>query len=224
VKGPRPRGCSDAEPGAHTGRSALVSAPDHIDHEAMVKLIVTDRHLEVDSSRSRVEAEGDRLARLIAELEDEGLELESEADGLGELAPVSQHPADVGSETFERERDLSLLEEFRAELTEVEQAMRRIEDGTYGVCAGCRAAISSDRLAVVPATRYCKLCQDRYELRGLLATGSAFVAGGIVGDPAEFLPGDDDLEASASELANGPEEDAVATYGDAELTGTEWGG
>jgi hypothetical protein len=40
-------------------------------------------------------------------------------------------------------------------------------------------------------------------------------------DPAEFLPGDDELEASASELANGPEEDAVATYGDAELIETE---
>jgi RNA polymerase-binding transcription factor DksA len=187
----------------------------------MMKLIVTDRHLEVASSRSRLEAERDRLARLIAEFEDEGLDLESEADGLGELASVSQHSADVGSETFERERDLSLLEEFRAELTEVEQAMRRIADGTYGVCVGCHAAISSDRLEVVPATRYCKHCQDRYELRGLLATGSAFVAGGIVGDPADFLPSDDDLEPSASDLANGPEEDAVAIYGDAEVIETE---
>jgi len=206
------------------GPSALVSAPDHIDDDAMVKLIVTDRHLEVAASRSRLEAERDRLSRLIAELESEGLDLESEADGLGELALVSQHSADVGSETFERERDLSLLEEFRAELTEVEQAIRRIADATYGVCAGCLAAISADRLAAVPATRYCKPCQDRYELHGLLATGSAFVAGGIVGDPAEFLPGDDELEASASELANGPEEDAVTTYGDAELAEAERGG
>jgi RNA polymerase-binding transcription factor DksA len=183
----------------------------------MVKVILTDRHLEVASSRSRLEAERDRLARLIAKLEDEGLDLESEADGLGELAPVSQHSADIGSETFERERDLSLLAEFRAELIEVEQAMLRIADGTYGVCAGCRAAISSDRLVVVPATRYCKFCQDRHELRDLLATGSAFVAGGVVGDPAEFLPGDDDLEPSASDLANGPEEDAVVTCGDADV-------
>jgi RNA polymerase-binding transcription factor DksA len=174
----------------------------------MVEPVVS--HPEAASSRSRLEAERDRLVRLIAELEDEGMDLESEADGLGELAPVSQHSADVGSETFERERDLSLLEEFRAELAEVEQAMLRIANGRYGVCAGCGVAINADRLAAVPATRYCKLCQDRYDLRQLLASGSAFVAGGIAGDPADFLPDDDDLEPRESDLANGPEEDAVS--------------
>jgi RNA polymerase-binding transcription factor DksA len=187
----------------------------------MMEPIETDRRLEARSSRSRLEAERVRLTRLIAGLEDEGLDLEPESDSLGAIAPVSQHPADVGSETFERERDLSLLGEFRAELGEVEQAKLRIADESYGVCAGCHTAISPARLAVVPATRYCKACQDRYELRGLLATESAFVAGGIVGDPAEFLPGDDDLEASLSEVANGAEEDAVATYRDAELSEAE---
>jgi RNA polymerase-binding transcription factor DksA len=177
--------------------------------------------LDDRSTRARLQAERHRLTRLIAGLEDEGLDRESEADSLGEITPVSQHPADVGSETFERERDLSLLEEFRAELGEVERAIGRLAAGSYGHCAGCHASISLERLAAVPATRYCKVCQDRYELVGSLATASAFMAGGIIGDPAEFLPGDDDLDAGRAEVADGPEEDAVATYRDAALSRAE---
>jgi RNA polymerase-binding transcription factor DksA len=197
--------------------------PPSLDHEAMVDLTHADEHPGLDNraTRSRLEAERQRLTRLIVGLEDEGLDRESEADSLGEITPVSQHPADVGSETFERERDFSLLEEFGAELREVERAIGRLADGSYGRCAACHASINPDRLAAVPATRYCKICQDCYERRGSLATESVYVAGGIVGDPAEFLPDDDDLELSVSGSADGPEEDAVAIYRDSTLSQAE---
>jgi RNA polymerase-binding transcription factor DksA len=122
------------------------------------------------------------------------LDRESEADSIGEIAPSSQHEADVGSETFERERDLSLLIEFRNELSEIEPALARLTQGSYGVCAGCYEPIDRDRLEAVPATRYCKACQDRYELGGALAAEPVTAGAGIVIDAAEFLPDDDELE------------------------------
>jgi len=157
----------------------------------------------------QLEEERGRLARLIAGLEGEGLDLESEFDSIGELAPVSQHQADLASETFERERDLSLLSEFRAELSEVERALARLTDGSYGLCADCRAPIGTERLAVVPATRYCRRCQARHERLDTLDSEAAYATEGIIGDLAEFLPSDDELD-SPADAERAAEEQAVA--------------
>jgi RNA polymerase-binding transcription factor DksA len=161
------------------------------------------------SEHRQLETERERLTRLIAGLECEGLDLESEFDSIGELAPVSQHQADLASETFERERDLSLLGEFRAELNEVERALARLADGSYGLCAHCRAPIGDERLTAVPATRYCRTCQARHERLDTLESEAAYATEGIVGDLAEFLPSDDELESSA-EAERAAEEQAVA--------------
>ena len=52
----------------------------------------------------------------------------------GELSSVDNHPADVGTETFERSRDLAINATLSEEYSEIEAALKRIEDGTYGVC------------------------------------------------------------------------------------------
>ena len=51
----------------------------------------------------------------------------------GELAHYDQHPADQGSDTFEREKDLSILEGLESDLAEIEAALQRLDDGSYGV-------------------------------------------------------------------------------------------
>lgn len=72
----------------------------------------------------------------------------------GELSSVDNHPADAGTETFERSRDLSINTSLAEELTEVEAALQRIEDGTYGICEISKEEIPFERLEAIPYTRY----------------------------------------------------------------------
>jgi RNA polymerase-binding transcription factor DksA len=61
----------------------------------------------------------------------------------------------MGTETFEREKDLSILEQVEAELGDIEHAIRRLDDGTYGTCEVCGRPIDDARLEALPATRLC---------------------------------------------------------------------
>jgi RNA polymerase-binding transcription factor DksA len=108
-----------------------------------------------DDARRRLEEERRRLQHVHEGFDDEHLHDESEDESTGELSHLAQHAADVGSETFEREKDLSILEQVEAELGDVEHALRRLDDGTYGSCEACGKSIGDDRLEAMPATRFC---------------------------------------------------------------------
>ena len=95
------------------------------------------------------------LDELRVEFEREGLRQQDEREDLSSLSSVNQHPADLGTETFIRERDLSLREQVEDELAEVEEAQERLRQGTYGRCEACGRPIGVDRLAAEPATRFC---------------------------------------------------------------------
>lgn len=73
----------------------------------------------------------------------------------GELSAVDNHPADLGSEMFEREKDIALNENAERHLTDVNEALTRMENGQYGVCRTCGAPISFDRLQALPTASYC---------------------------------------------------------------------
>ena len=111
--------------------------------------------VEADGPRGRLEEERARLQGLRTAFEQEGLNQESEDESLGELSHMVQHQADVGTETFNRERDLSILERVEAELSEVEHALTRLDDGSYGKCEACGQPIDDDRLQALPAARFC---------------------------------------------------------------------
>ncbi len=111
--------------------------------------------MESDAARSQLGAERDRLATVKAGLEADGVGVETESESLSELSDLAQHQADIGTETFDRERDLSILEQVEAELTDVERALRRLDDGTYGTCEACGKPIEDERLKAMPAARYC---------------------------------------------------------------------
>ena len=114
--------------------------------------------------------ERSRLEALRAEFDREGLRTRTEQEDLSELSAVDQHPADSGTETFDRERDLSIREQVEAELRDVERALERLDEGTYGMCEVCGKPIGADRLAAVPAARHCLADQIAGE-RGLPASG-----------------------------------------------------
>ncbi|NQX44099.1 TraR/DksA C4-type zinc finger protein [Paenibacillus tritici] len=72
----------------------------------------------------------------------------------GELSSVDNHPADTGTETFERSRDLSINTSLSEELSEIEAALERMEQGTYGICEASKQEIPYERLEAIPFTRY----------------------------------------------------------------------
>ena len=111
--------------------------------------------MEPDDARERLTEERDRLEHVRAGFDAEHLHDESEDESTSELSHLAQHSADVASETFEREKDFSILEQVEAELADVERALRRLDDGTYGRCEACGNAISDDRLEAMPAARFC---------------------------------------------------------------------
>jgi RNA polymerase-binding transcription factor DksA len=108
-----------------------------------------------DETRQRLEDERARLEGLRDSFADEHLQDESENESLSELSDLGQHQADTGTETFEREKDLSILERIEAELGDVDHALTRLDEGTYGVCEACNQPIGEARLEAVPATRFC---------------------------------------------------------------------
>lgn len=112
---------------------------------------------EVDdaTARSHLTDEQQRLERLRASLGDGHLDREPEEDSSAELSHVDQHPADAASDAFEREKEFSILEQVAAELDEVDRALERLDNGTYGRCDACGEAIVDERLAAQPAARFC---------------------------------------------------------------------
>jgi RNA polymerase-binding transcription factor DksA len=111
--------------------------------------------VDFEGAHDRLDEERERLQRMRTEYDNEHLTTESETDSVAELSAHAQHQADLGTETFNRERDLSILEHIDAELADVEHALRRLDDGSYGTCEACGRPISSDRLEAMPAARFC---------------------------------------------------------------------
>ena len=103
-------------------------------------------------TRELLGRERERVEGLIAGLRSEGLD-QSEADQTGELSHYDQHPADTASDTFEREKDLAILEQLEGELAEIEAALQRLDDGTYGIDEDTGEPIDPERLEVFPTAR-----------------------------------------------------------------------
>lgn len=115
----------------------------------------------------RLEEERTRLQRVR-----DGLAEETQAAGAGggdssELSSVDQHPADVGTEEFEREKDLSILEQLENDLVAVDRAFERLEAGDYEKCEVCGKPIGDERLEARPTATMCIDHQQETErLRG----------------------------------------------------------
>jgi RNA polymerase-binding protein DksA len=80
------------------------------------------------------------------------------------MMPV--HMADIGTDTFEQEFSIELMEGERKLLKEIDEALQRIEEKTYGICEGTGKAISRARLEAKPWAKYCVEHARELESRG----------------------------------------------------------
>jgi len=112
--------------------------------------------------RRLLEEERERLRQELEEIEARAARaLETEA--AGELSGYDEHPADMASETFEREKDLAIGENIASLLAKMQNALAKIDRGTYGVCDICERPIKRARLAAIPFATLCVECQGRVE-------------------------------------------------------------
>ena len=104
------------------------------------------------------------LEQMLRELDSAAATLEAEGAGdSSELSHLDQHPGDVASELTDADNQSALLDNTAQQRAEVEAALRRIEDGTYGTCVDCGQPIPDARLEVRPEAARCVQDQAKYE-------------------------------------------------------------
>ena len=118
-------------------------------------------------SRVNVQKMRERILEEKARLEYDRDQLRG-SDGItrdvGDSADLDiNHPADSGTETFEKTKDLALRANVGGMLAQIDEALAKIEAGTYGTCDRCGQAIAPARLEALPYATLCVSCQDRVE-------------------------------------------------------------
>ncbi len=88
----------------------------------------------------------------------------SQKQSLAEDSAYDQHPADIGTETFERGKDLGLKDGLEIGMARVRGALERIRQGKYGFCLSCKQPIPVERLRAVPEAELCVPCQEEQEV------------------------------------------------------------
>ena len=89
----------------------------------------------------------------------------SRSEANGDLSSMPIHMADIGSDNFEQEFTLSLMENEGGTLAQIETSLERIEEGIYGQCEECGARIPKNRLNAIPYATMCVRCAEQQEQR-----------------------------------------------------------
>ena len=89
--------------------------------------------------------------------------MKSQKDMSGDISGYTLHLADVASDNYERDFNLNLVSAERKILLEIEEALQRIKEGTYGICKMSGKPIAKTRLKAIPYAKYTKKCQEQLE-------------------------------------------------------------
>jgi RNA polymerase-binding protein DksA len=117
--------------------------------KAELKVVLKELHEQREHSLGFIRAQSSELTGL---MRDPG-------DGAG------QDQADMGATSFERDHELTVLNSERDKLHQIDRALARIDDGTYGVCESCGEPIGKMRLMAFPRATLCMTCKQREERR-----------------------------------------------------------
>ena len=88
---------------------------------------------------------------------------QTQKDASGDISGYTYHMADVATDTYDREFSLGIASNERQILYEIDDALKRIEDGNYGICTDCGKLVSRKRLKAIPYTQLCLKCQQARE-------------------------------------------------------------
>ncbi|SRR5579884_1283167 len=156
------RRARDTRPGPTAARKARTASPDRAQparpdripagrYEAYTRLLLEERR---------------RLRQELSQMEEH--QVRTEEKPVADISGYEDDLVDVATETFEREKGLALESSVQGMLQMVEEALRKIRQGTYGVCEGCGQSIDANRLRAIPYARLCIRCKEREErLRSL---------------------------------------------------------
>lgn len=152
---PRPSGRGSVATRSPSGNPGTAAAPG-------ARVVARPRPVkpvgkrDLKELRRLLEEERQRLTEELEAIEEHQPELEHQA-GMDLGGSYDEDFADVAGDTFEREKGFAIESSVQALLTQVEEALARMDAGTYGVCEHCGQPIHADRLRAIP---YAKLCID----------------------------------------------------------------
>ena len=89
--------------------------------------------------------------------------MKSQKDMSGDISGYGIHLADVATDNYERDFNLSLVSKERKIVMAIDAALKRIEDKTYGICEMCKKHIAKSRLNALPHAEYCRKCKEKLE-------------------------------------------------------------
>jgi DnaK suppressor protein len=117
---------------------------------------------ELKVYKDRLLALRSRMTGDVNQLRENSLK-KSRAEANGNLSNMPIHMADIGSDNYEQEFSLSLMENEGAALEKIQASLDRIEEGSYGACEECGAKIPKTRLNAIPYATLCVRCASQQE-------------------------------------------------------------
>jgi DnaK suppressor protein len=138
--------------------------------------LVSSKEEEIVRARNRfTKKELNYFKKIILKKKDEILEglqhslkdtlKKSPREAAGDISGYAFHMADLATDTYDREFSLDLASNERQLLYEIDEALKRIQEGEFGMCEVCKSRIAKSRLKAIPYTRLCLKCQEAQEKR-----------------------------------------------------------
>lgn len=154
---------SSLKPGARGTRAVLARRPDELDDRSQTNGAKKRRSAELTSQqilhfRELLEQRRHRLSSDLTLMQDEALKVTGQDNSADSVA-------DAGTDNYEQDFTLGLIESEEALAREVDEALMRIERNAFGVCESCETPIPLARLEILPFTRCCVDCQQKREGR-----------------------------------------------------------
>ena len=131
-----------------------------MDEEGIMRHHPPRQPIAIDAARIQLEEQRREILGRIAEV---GADLLGATSSQAIEGTVANHPADAAGELLTAETDVSEIRYLRAELVGIDEALRRIHDGSYGYCVECGMPLDPGRLEALPQAARCVACQRRHD-------------------------------------------------------------
>ncbi|MEK6728377.1 MAG: TraR/DksA family transcriptional regulator [Candidatus Omnitrophota bacterium] len=119
---------------------------------------------ELAEFRKLVLRRKDEILADIKHISDDTLK-QSQKEASGDISGYTYHMADVATDNYDREFSLGLASNERKFIYELDDALKKIEEGTFGICEDCKGLIAKNRIKAVLHARFCVKCQEKREKR-----------------------------------------------------------